>query len=266
MPYGGHGNESFSVRGVPFKYSDFVITGGFNNTASHGGPITRDAYVRICYDPSNNLILRLEIRGLDLATAARPSFWPTPSAQRAADRDADHAFDEQTWLGFSIFAIWLVDLAGIFTLYRPYLGTFLRLGGIADRFMLRPNLEAETAIKLSHCLIYWDRPGRTIWLRPRGLVLFQIPSVVAKIDIDADDRTVLGWTIRLSSGSAVIVALMIVALYWTLLAMASAGKGPPIPIVAGFGVIIIVILAINLRLLRSRMMGLMESALPELGA
>ena len=64
MPYpGGHGAlESFSVAGVPFKYSEYVTTVGFNHTASHGGPITSDSYVRICYDPSGSVILRLEIR------------------------------------------------------------------------------------------------------------------------------------------------------------------------------------------------------------
>jgi hypothetical protein len=30
--------------------------------ASHGGPIGADSYVRICYDPKSNTILRLEIR------------------------------------------------------------------------------------------------------------------------------------------------------------------------------------------------------------
>jgi len=60
MPYGGHAVEYFSVSGVLFRYSDFMITGGFNNTSSHGGPIRGDSHVRICYDPANNNILRLE--------------------------------------------------------------------------------------------------------------------------------------------------------------------------------------------------------------
>jgi len=62
MPHGGHAEESFSVAGVPFKYSDFIVTDAFNNTSSHGGPIRSDLHVRICYDPSENAILRLEIR------------------------------------------------------------------------------------------------------------------------------------------------------------------------------------------------------------
>jgi hypothetical protein len=62
MPYAGHGVESFSVGGVSFRYSDFIITDGFNNTSSHGGPVSGDSYVRICYDPSDGIILHLEIR------------------------------------------------------------------------------------------------------------------------------------------------------------------------------------------------------------
>ncbi len=68
MPYGGHKNESFTVNGVFFEYSDFgsyAGMDGFNNTASHGGPITgngipvRLSYVTIMDDV--NIILKLEI-------------------------------------------------------------------------------------------------------------------------------------------------------------------------------------------------------------
>jgi hypothetical protein len=62
MPFSGHAVESFSVSGVQFKYSDYAVTDGFNNTLSHGGPINKESYVRICYDPGGNQILRLEIR------------------------------------------------------------------------------------------------------------------------------------------------------------------------------------------------------------
>jgi hypothetical protein len=58
MPFTGHALESFTVNGRRFSYSDFVVTSGFHNTASHGGPIREGLYVRISY--SGNLILRLE--------------------------------------------------------------------------------------------------------------------------------------------------------------------------------------------------------------
>jgi hypothetical protein len=59
MPYTGHSMERFSVAGIRFAYSDYVITGGFNNTSSHGGPIRLGRFVRITYVGED--IVRLEI-------------------------------------------------------------------------------------------------------------------------------------------------------------------------------------------------------------
>jgi hypothetical protein len=59
MPHEGHGQESFTVAGKRFSYSDFVVVPGFNNSRSHGGPIDSDIYVRVTY--SGSTILRLEI-------------------------------------------------------------------------------------------------------------------------------------------------------------------------------------------------------------
>jgi hypothetical protein len=58
MPYQGHALESFTVSGHRFSHSD-VVTAGFRNTASNGGPIREGLYVRITY--TGNLILRLEV-------------------------------------------------------------------------------------------------------------------------------------------------------------------------------------------------------------
>jgi len=52
-------DESFSVQGVSFEYSDYTITGAFNHMASQGGPIRPGLPVRICYRDGD--ILRLEI-------------------------------------------------------------------------------------------------------------------------------------------------------------------------------------------------------------
>ena len=59
MPYTGHQHERFTVDGARFAYSDFEVTCGFNNTASHGGPIRNGLPVRIHHD--GNLILKLEV-------------------------------------------------------------------------------------------------------------------------------------------------------------------------------------------------------------
>jgi hypothetical protein len=59
MRYEGHGLESFEVAGHHYEYSDFMLTAGFNNTRSHGGPIHQGVKVRIA-DVAGS-IARLEI-------------------------------------------------------------------------------------------------------------------------------------------------------------------------------------------------------------
>lgn len=60
MPYEGHQDECFSVQNQRFCYSDYGIQPGFNQSASHGGPIRQGLPVRIAY--LDGQILRLEIR------------------------------------------------------------------------------------------------------------------------------------------------------------------------------------------------------------
>jgi hypothetical protein len=59
MPYEGHKMESFEVGGRRFSYSDYILTPGFHNTASHGGPIKPGLHVRLSY--AGNDILRIEV-------------------------------------------------------------------------------------------------------------------------------------------------------------------------------------------------------------
>lgn len=59
MPVTGHAMEKFCVSGACFEYSDYVITGGFNNTSLHGGPIREGLQVRVTY--VDNAIVKLEI-------------------------------------------------------------------------------------------------------------------------------------------------------------------------------------------------------------
>lgn len=51
--------ECFSVRHVRFCYGDAVIQPGFNQTASHGGPIREGLPVRVTY--YDGQILRMDI-------------------------------------------------------------------------------------------------------------------------------------------------------------------------------------------------------------
>lgn len=66
MPSGGHKHESFTVNEVKFEYSDFnEAFYGFNNTKSHGGPITGNGQkVKIEYynRKGKNYIFKLMIK------------------------------------------------------------------------------------------------------------------------------------------------------------------------------------------------------------
>jgi hypothetical protein len=59
MPFSGHSMERFCVEAHCFEYSDYVITGGFNNTSSHGGPIRDGLPVRVTF--VGNSIIKLEV-------------------------------------------------------------------------------------------------------------------------------------------------------------------------------------------------------------
>lgn len=60
MPRSGHAEESFSVNGVTFFYSDYNLShAGFHNAASHGGPIRQGLHVKISYH--DDRILKVEI-------------------------------------------------------------------------------------------------------------------------------------------------------------------------------------------------------------
>jgi hypothetical protein len=65
MPREGHAMEHFCVQEVCFDYSDYMHTGGFNNTRSHGGPISASRSVRVTYAEGGralgNVIVRLEV-------------------------------------------------------------------------------------------------------------------------------------------------------------------------------------------------------------
>jgi hypothetical protein len=79
MPYEGHDDECFTVEAQRFCYSDYVITSGFHNAASHGGPIRSGIHVRVGY--LGPTILRLQIRKDEVITPAE-SASAAQSAQR----------------------------------------------------------------------------------------------------------------------------------------------------------------------------------------
>lgn len=71
--------KCFTVKAQRFCYSDYEVTPGFHNAASHGGPIRAGIHVRIAY--LGPAILRLQIRQDEVPTPAE-SASATESAQR----------------------------------------------------------------------------------------------------------------------------------------------------------------------------------------
>ena len=100
MPYQGHGEECFTVDSETFCYSDYVVTLGFNNTASHGGPIREGLPVRVSF--IGNTILRLEVRTDALASLPeREAFARASRSDWQKRREQDPMLDRMT-LGFAI--------------------------------------------------------------------------------------------------------------------------------------------------------------------
>ncbi len=62
MPFSGHGQETLTVAGVTFRYSNYIVSDAFNDTTVLGERIKPGTYFRVCYDPGDNAILRLEMR------------------------------------------------------------------------------------------------------------------------------------------------------------------------------------------------------------
>ena len=77
VPSLGKGDETFVVNGVKFAYSDYVLTAGFHNTASHGGPIREGLVVRIWH--FRGRILRLDIKD-------EPNYPPAANTRRGDHR------------------------------------------------------------------------------------------------------------------------------------------------------------------------------------
>jgi hypothetical protein len=264
MPADGHGVESFSVSGAQFRYSDYRITGGFNNASTRGGPIRDNSYVRICYDPLGNIILRLEIR--DFAEEARdrgPLARMFPGVQAMAQA-AENIL--ASGVGWFILALYLLDLAAVRILYLPYLRTSLRVKAVSGwDWPIRRELEAGGKIELRNAAISWDKQDHAIWLRPRGFDLLRNPSAVARLDIANKERSIQGYEIRLSAGYPVLWALL-TWVAWSFVSQLDPATraGQPSLLTMVFGAMAILGGFLELRRLRSRMDRLVDEVVTEL--
>jgi hypothetical protein len=105
MPYEGHQDECFSVQSDTFCYSDYVVTAGFNNSASHGGPIREGLRVRVSY--IGNTIVRLEARSNMLPSAAqRADVSEAAKTDWKQREERDPMLDRMT-LGFAVAVVFM---------------------------------------------------------------------------------------------------------------------------------------------------------------
>jgi hypothetical protein len=256
MPATGHAEESFSVADVPFSYSDYVVSDGFNNAASLGGPIRAGQHVRICYDPETSAILRLEIRDYSGPVRA-PAISFSPAPNPSTDKEP-----EMPWYaGLFVYAYFL-DWIGQLTMYRPYLRHFIRLGeGTPVHATVSANvLGSPSKIKLKNTMIRPD--AHALWLRPRGFNFLRVPLQVAKLYVDPLTSIVTSYEIRLSIGFVIFVPLFFLGafgLFSQVLAPETAAL-----LIGGFAVVALVMNWLHLRRLRRRMVELVDEALPEL--
>jgi hypothetical protein len=267
MPHAGHADESFTVRGVRFAYSDYGVSDGFNNTSSHGGPISKDSYVRICYDPGDHVILRLAIRDFagPIKDYSKSTLFPKdlngpkPKLRRPPEK--------LTWYGNFVIALYVLDFVAILALFRPYLRTFftLRTKVLAD-CPISGSLEPGKKLKLRNSLVYWDKESHTISLRARGFNALQTPQMVAKLTTDADDGAIIREKFLFSSGFPFIMALF----FWVAYEFFSAtmpGSGMPLSAGEFVGIAVVMLVVVGLLRLRTiinRIDRLVEDALTEL--
>lgn len=105
MPYEGHQNECFRVEKERFCYSDYEVSPGFNQSASHGGPIRAGLRVRIAYSEDENFqahILRLEIRADSLPSGAERASYAKIEEQKWQRTVRDDPRNDAMVIGFLI--------------------------------------------------------------------------------------------------------------------------------------------------------------------
>ncbi len=267
MPYAGHSEESFTVQGVPFEYSDYLVTDAFNNTASHGGPIDKNTYVRICYDPKGNAILRLEIRDFKgpIGNYAKTELFPDTGQQRSNHSNKTGVKPFIPWYGNLFLLLYLLDAVATQNLYLPYIRTFFRIRSApGDNQPIPHSMAANTKIKLRNGTIYWDRPNEAIWLLPRGFNRLRLPLMVARLN--TKHEAITSREIFFSSGIPVVIALF----FWTAhrffsQAMPADSAGPSAAEFVGIAIVVSIVGGfIRLRTSAARMEFLVKDALSEL--
>jgi hypothetical protein len=269
MPYGGHGDESFTVSGVRFQYSDFTVTDGFNNTSSHGGPINKDSNVRICYDPSGNHILRLEIRNFkgqikDYSKTDSP--FPKPGDFPTVN--GKPPIGKPPWYANLFIIFYFLDILALWFLFVPYIKTYFRIGAApVENTPIPTSYEMGKKIKLSNSILLWDNETKAIWLRPRGLNFVQVQLMIGKLIVDESRRSIVSREVRFSSGFPFIMVLFLFTAFKFFSVVpddAFKSWASPAKFIGIAAVIFTVVGYIQLKELRRRMGKIVEDALSEI--
>jgi hypothetical protein len=189
MPYEGHQDECFSVQSETFCYSDYALTAGFNNSASHGGPVREGLPVRISY--VGRTIVRLEVRGDAVPNATqRAMILEVAKSDWQLRQERDPVLDRMT-LGFALAAFFMTAWGSLqprrfmrFWLkppYQPRTVTLFRLFfaatliGAIWRVIGQVNLHQRTMseywaaaeIAAAWIAVMWVMVTVTLWLARR---------------------------------------------------------------------------------------------------
>jgi hypothetical protein len=264
MPASGHATEHFTVGGVPFSYSDYIMTDAFNNASSLGGPVRAGQYVRVCYDPRDFAILRLDIRDFKGSVpdyAHAPAF-PPPVAVPSAQGAPPLPFFSQLFV-----PLYFLDFLGLFLLFPPYLATFFRSKPMQTTAPIHPRLWAPALrFKLRNTLLRWDEARNVFWLRPRGFNIFLVPLMAAQLEVDPSRSAVTSYRLMLSSGFPVVLLFFFAGAFVLMFNTLPKGNWAPEIFLGVFAAVAVPMGIFRLRRTRERMRMLVEEALPELNS
>jgi hypothetical protein len=166
MPHEGHSEESFTVQGISFRYSDFEITPGYHKTETYGGAIHKTSNLRIGYicrssdaDCSDPLIVRLEV-------LTRPAS-PADSQRTAAGMRPMAEADLRRLLSDVEIGPRCCDMAEGF--YRD--GRYARYGYGVQRgtYSIRGNIACSRLAKDQvRCTAFYADAGGNPWFDVQG--------------------------------------------------------------------------------------------------
>jgi hypothetical protein len=181
MPYEGHQDECFCVHQQSFCYSDYEITPGFHQSASHGGPIHEGLPVRIDYH--DGVILRLQIPADQVVNASKTAAVEKASEQEWQRRMDVDPVERRLMVAFYVTAVgwmiwWNVKWKLVMNLWvRPPYRRWTEI-------VLRLFFAADLASSLIGLVTYvWGHPVNKSAILPTLVTTFIMGAVVALMSL-----------------------------------------------------------------------------------